>query len=65
MMDHLDEEEMPEPWMWEFDELLSDHIANVREERKDPNSSRDDDRETPAGSITIRNELAKGRGRNA
>lgn len=63
-MDHLDTDEMPPAWMWPFDNLLNDHLDEVRAKRKDPNSSKDEP-EIPAGSVTIQNELAKGRGRNA
>jgi hypothetical protein len=51
---------MPPPWMWHLDEELEEHFEKVVEKRK---SGRDDDDDDHDAGPMIRNEYARGRGR--
>lgn len=61
--EHLPEDDMPPVWMWHLTDELEDHFEMVKDRRKSGISSRDDD-DQPSGGM-IRNEYARGRGREA
>lgn len=61
--DNLTSEEMPPEWMWPLDEEVADHMEAVHEERKRKFGKDDDD--DGHGLSLNRNELSKGRGRDA
>lgn len=59
--EHLTEEDMPPIWMWHVSHELERHFEMVKERRSSGSDSRDDD-DSP---MMIRNEYARGRGREA
>lgn len=64
-MEHLTEEDMPPQWMWPLAEQLEDHFEKVKERRKSKYDSGPDDDEDEVNAPMIRNEYARGRGREA
>lgn len=52
---------MPPAWMWHLSHELERHFDKVKERRKSGNRDRDDDDDAPGPMI--RNEYARGRGR--
>jgi hypothetical protein len=60
--EHLGEDDMPPVWMWHLTDELERHFTIVKERRmSNSRSDRDDDETAPM----IRNEYARGRGREA
>lgn len=51
---------MPPAWMWHLDEELEEHFEKVAERRKSGKDRDDDDHDGP---MMVRNEYARGRGR--
>lgn len=60
--ENLTEDEMPPSWMWHLDDELGRHFDKVRAKRRSLGSDDDED-DVPEGSMTVRNEYARGRGR--
>jgi hypothetical protein len=56
--EHLSEEDMPPEWMWHLNDELEEHFEQVKERRRTGQ-----DTDADADSTMIRNDYARGRGR--